>query len=120
MLGQRVAWDQPLGDGKMHPWNGPFLPSSRTSARRFLANCRRQRFAKGDVVFHAGDPAESLNLVATGRLAVWSFSEVSDATLLGLVEVHDANDVLSSDPRRVVARGQTSLPLSSRSAAMVS
>jgi CRP/FNR family transcriptional regulator, cyclic AMP receptor protein len=53
--------------------------------RRFLANCRRQRFAKGDIVFHAGDPAESLHLVATGRLAVWSFSELGDATMLRLI-----------------------------------
>jgi CRP/FNR family cyclic AMP-dependent transcriptional regulator len=53
--------------------------------RRFLANCRRQRFAKGDAVFHAGDPAESLHLVATGRLAVWSFSELGDATMLRLI-----------------------------------
>jgi CRP/FNR family transcriptional regulator, cyclic AMP receptor protein len=53
--------------------------------RRFLASCRRQRFAKGDIVFHAGDPAESLHLVATGRLAVWSFSELGDATMLRLI-----------------------------------
>lgn len=53
--------------------------------RRFLANCRRQRFPKGDAVFHAGDPAESLHLVATGRLAVWSFSELGDATMLRLI-----------------------------------
>jgi CRP-like cAMP-binding protein len=53
--------------------------------RRFLANCRRQRFAKGDIVFHAGDPAESLHLVAKGCLAVWSFSELGDATMLRLI-----------------------------------
>jgi CRP/FNR family transcriptional regulator, cyclic AMP receptor protein len=53
--------------------------------RRFLANCRRQRFAKGDVLFHAGDPAESLHLVAKGRLAVWSYSELGDATMLRLI-----------------------------------
>ena len=53
--------------------------------RRFLANCRRQRFAKGDVVFHAGDPAESLHLVAKGCLAVWSFSDLGDATMLRLI-----------------------------------
>ena len=53
--------------------------------RRFLANCRRERFAKGDIVFHAGDPAASLHLVAKGRLAVWSFSELGDATMLRLI-----------------------------------
>jgi CRP/FNR family transcriptional regulator, cyclic AMP receptor protein len=53
--------------------------------RRFLANGRRQRFAKGDVIFHAGDPAESLHLVAKGRLAVWSFSELGDAAMLRVI-----------------------------------
>jgi CRP/FNR family transcriptional regulator, cyclic AMP receptor protein len=53
--------------------------------RRFLSNCRRQRFAKGDIVFHAGDPAESLHLIARGRLAVWSFSEMGDAAMLRLI-----------------------------------
>ena len=78
--------DHRLGDGKMHPWNGRFLPSSlMTSAADSWPIARRQRFAKGDAVFHAGDPAESLHLVATGRLAVWSFSELGDATMLRLI-----------------------------------
>jgi len=53
--------------------------------RRFLANCRRQRFGRGEVVFHAGDLPESLHLVASGRLAVWSFGELGDATMLNVV-----------------------------------
>jgi CRP/FNR family cyclic AMP-dependent transcriptional regulator len=38
--------------------------------RRFLAISRRRRFARGEVVFHRDDPADSLHLVVNGRFAV--------------------------------------------------
>jgi CRP-like cAMP-binding protein len=38
--------------------------------RELLGQARRRRFAKGDIVFHEGDPAHALHLVATGRFAV--------------------------------------------------
>jgi CRP/FNR family transcriptional regulator, cyclic AMP receptor protein len=53
--------------------------------RSFLATCRRRRFAKGEIVFHAGDLAESLHLVVSGRLAVWSFSGLGDAVMLNVI-----------------------------------
>lgn len=86
----RVGPRTPRDDGAGR-WNDavvdwPLLAELPYDERhRFLANCRRQRFAKGDVVFHAGDPAESLHLVAKGRLGVWSYSEFGDATLLRLI-----------------------------------
>ena len=49
----------------------PLLASLSESDRRdVLANTRRRRFAKGEVVVHEGDPADSLHLVVSGRLAV--------------------------------------------------
>jgi CRP/FNR family transcriptional regulator, cyclic AMP receptor protein len=35
-----------------------------------LRGDRRRRFARGEVVFHAGDPADTLHLIVAGRLAV--------------------------------------------------
>jgi CRP/FNR family transcriptional regulator, cyclic AMP receptor protein len=58
---------------------------SSEDRRRFLASCRRRRFAKGEVVFHEGDPADSLFLVASGRLAVWSSTPLGDSTMLNVV-----------------------------------
>jgi CRP/FNR family transcriptional regulator, cyclic AMP receptor protein len=58
---------------------------SEEERRRFLAMCRRRRFAKGEVLFHAGDPSESLHLVASGRLAVWSYTELGDAAMLNMI-----------------------------------
>ncbi len=41
-----------------------------TDVRRVIASARRRRFARGEVLFHEGDPATTLHLVATGRIAV--------------------------------------------------
>ena len=38
--------------------------------RQLLAAARRRRFAKGETVFHEGDPGESLHLIDKGFLAV--------------------------------------------------
>jgi CRP-like cAMP-binding protein len=37
---------------------------------QLLRTGRRRRFAKGETLFHLGDPADSLHLLATGRVAV--------------------------------------------------
>jgi CRP-like cAMP-binding protein len=37
--------------------------------RRLVAVARRRRFRRGEVVFHRGDPADSLHLIARGRFA---------------------------------------------------
>src|SRR5262245_46348446 len=37
--------------------------------RRLVSVARRRRFRRGEVVFHRGDPADSLHLIARGRFA---------------------------------------------------
>jgi len=58
---------------------------SEEDRRRFLALARRRRFSKGEVVFHAGDPGESLHLVAKGRFAVWAGTPSGDTTMLSVL-----------------------------------
>jgi len=49
----------------------PLLASLAPKDRdQLLASTRRRSFAKGEVVVHEGDPADSLHLVESGRLAV--------------------------------------------------
>jgi CRP/FNR family cyclic AMP-dependent transcriptional regulator len=52
--------------------------------RRVLAIARRRTFARGEVVFHEGDPADSLHLVAKGRLAVRITTPLGEAAMLAL------------------------------------
>jgi CRP-like cAMP-binding protein len=62
---------------------------SEEDRRRFLAIARRRRFAKGEVVFHAGDPGDSLHLVAKGRFAVWAGTRSGDTTMLSVLGTGD-------------------------------
>jgi CRP/FNR family cyclic AMP-dependent transcriptional regulator len=51
-------------------------------ARRVLARCRRRRFAAREVIFHEGDPADGMHLIAAGRVTVRvTTSSGSTATL---------------------------------------
>ncbi|MGH3360874.1 MAG: Crp/Fnr family transcriptional regulator [Nocardioides sp.] len=61
----------------------PLLSSLAEHERRGVVEAARQRsFARGEVVFHEGDPADSLHLVVSGHLAVRvSTVEGSTATL---------------------------------------
>ena len=52
--------------------------------RRVLAIARRRTFARGEVVFHEGDPADSLHLVAKGRFAVRITTPLGEAAMLAL------------------------------------
>ncbi|HVQ86934.1 MAG TPA: Crp/Fnr family transcriptional regulator [Actinomycetes bacterium] len=50
-----------------------------------LSTALPRRFARGEVVFHEGDPADSLHLVSKGRLAVRSLTPDGDAAMLNLL-----------------------------------
>jgi CRP-like cAMP-binding protein len=52
--------------------------------RRVLSIARRRAFARGEVVFHEHDPADSLHLVAKGRFAVRITTPFGESALLGL------------------------------------
>ena len=55
------------------------------SVRRILADARRRRFAKREVIFHEGDPAASVHLVARGRVAVRVSTRLGDVAMLDLL-----------------------------------
>jgi CRP/FNR family transcriptional regulator, cyclic AMP receptor protein len=52
--------------------------------RRLLSLARRRTFARGEVVFHAGDPADSLHLVAKGRFAARVPTPLGETALVGM------------------------------------
>ncbi len=68
----------------MSDW--PILaPLPDDERRRLLALARRRRFAKGEIVVHRDDPAETLHLVRSGCLAVRVLTPVGDVATLALV-----------------------------------
>jgi CRP-like cAMP-binding protein len=53
--------------------------------RRVISQTRRRRFRRGEVVFHEGDPGDSLHLVAKGHVGVRRSTPLGDiATLVVL------------------------------------
>lgn len=57
--------------------------------RRLVAIAKRRRFARGEVVFHRGDPADTLHLIVQGRFAARVDSSLGDSVT---VSVHGAGD----------------------------
>ena len=51
-------------------------------ARRVLEVARRRTFARREVVFHRGDPADTLHLVHTGHFAVCIGTRLGDTVML--------------------------------------
>ena len=52
------------------------------SRREVLAVCRRRKFARGEVVFHEGDPGDTLHLIAKGHVAVRTTTPRGDQALI--------------------------------------
>jgi CRP-like cAMP-binding protein len=53
--------------------------------RRLLAIARRRTFARGEVVFHQDDPADTLHLIAKGRFAVRTQTRLGDTVILAVL-----------------------------------
>jgi CRP-like cAMP-binding protein len=60
-------------------------PLSDDEKRQLLALARRRRYARGEVVAHRDDPADTLHLVAAGCLAVRVLTPLGDMATLALV-----------------------------------
>ena len=52
--------------------------------RQLVAISRRRSFQRGEVVFHRGDPGDSLHLVVKGRFAVRIMTPVGDSVTIGV------------------------------------
>jgi len=57
--------------------------------RRLVAIAKRRRFARNEVVFHHGDPADTLHLILRGRFAARLETETGDTVT---VSVHGPGD----------------------------
>jgi CRP/FNR family transcriptional regulator, cyclic AMP receptor protein len=58
--------------------------------QQLLTIARRRPFGRGEVVFHEGDPADSLHLVVSGRFAARIRTPLGDTTLLAIYGPGDA------------------------------
>ncbi|HZV75987.1 MAG TPA: Crp/Fnr family transcriptional regulator [Conexibacter sp.] len=75
-----------------------------------LERARRRSFAAGEVVFHAGDPADTLHLVRSGRFAVRVTTEFGSTATLNVVGPGGAFGelaLLTRDATRAAPRSAT-------------
>lgn len=71
--------------------------------RQVLAIARRRTFRRGEVVFHMDDPADSLHLIVSGRVAVrvqTALGDVAILTVLGAGEMFGELALIERDGRR--------------------
>jgi CRP-like cAMP-binding protein len=57
--------------------------------RRLLALAHRRKYAKGEVLFHEGDPGDSLHLVVKGHLAARATTPLGDVATLRILKPGD-------------------------------
>jgi CRP/FNR family cyclic AMP-dependent transcriptional regulator len=59
------------------------LPEPERQA--LIARAPRKRYAKGEVIFHEGDPGDTLHLIVRGRVGVQLSTPLGDITLLRVI-----------------------------------
>ena len=64
----------------------PLLRSlSEEDRRRVLSAARRRRFTRREVLFHEGDPGDTLHLIDKGRVAIRITTPLGDAATVGVL-----------------------------------
>jgi CRP/FNR family transcriptional regulator, cyclic AMP receptor protein len=58
--------------------------------RRLIAVARRRSFRRGEIVFHRGDPADTIHLVAKGRFAARVTTQLGETVTVALHSAGDA------------------------------
>ena len=58
---------------------------SEEDRRELLRIARRRRFARNEVVFHEGDPADTLHLLDRGHVGVRTTTPLGDVALLSVL-----------------------------------
>jgi CRP-like cAMP-binding protein len=74
--------------------------------RRLLAEARRRKFAKNEVVFHEGDPGDAVHLIIKGHVAIRATTPLGDVatfTVLGAGEAFGEQALLSGDNVRTAS-----------------
>jgi len=74
--------------------------------RQLLARARRRRFARNEVIFHEGDPGDSLHLMARGHVALRIHTPLGDVATARIVrsgEFFGELAVVNPGPRNATA-----------------
>jgi CRP/FNR family transcriptional regulator, cyclic AMP receptor protein len=73
------------GNSELVPLRGLFSAVPREQLQEVLALARRRRFARGEVVFHRDDPADSLHLIGRGRFLARIVTPLGDSATVSVM-----------------------------------
>src|SRR4051812_24339828 len=66
--------------------NSPLLHGlPEQTLERIASGARRRSYRRGEVIFHQGDPGDTLVLLETGAAKVVRYSDLGDETLLAIL-----------------------------------
>jgi len=71
---------------------------SEADRRKLLATVARRRFGRGEVLFHQGDPGDTVHLIGSGQVAVRVLTPRGDVATLAMVGAGDTVGELSVLP----------------------
>jgi len=77
-----------------------------TERRDIIANARRRRFGRREVIFHEGDPGNSVHIVVKGHIGIRATTPLGDVAMLRVLGVDDFFGelaLLDSAPRSATA-----------------
>src|SRR5882762_7944040 len=81
-----MAWDAGTDETLTMGADWPLLRSlSEEDRRRVLSAARRRRFARREVLFHEGDPGDTLHLIDKGRVAIRITTPLGDVATVGVL-----------------------------------
>lgn len=75
-------------------------------AERLLGDARRRRFERGDIVFHEGDPGDTLHIVTAGRFGIQTGTAEGNRVMLQIVvegDVFGELSIFAADPHRTAS-----------------
>ena len=78
-------------------------PLTETDRRAVLTSARRRRFARHEIIFHEGDPGDTLHLIAKGRVAIRVTTprgDIATLTVLGPGESFGELALVATDHTR--------------------
>jgi CRP/FNR family cyclic AMP-dependent transcriptional regulator len=81
--------------------------------RELRAACRRRRYARNEVIFHAGDPAGALHLIDSGHVAIRLTTVLGETAIIDVLRTGDCFGervlVAGSGPRSATAVAMTAV-----------
>lgn len=78
-------WEGDIPTALCPPWT-ELVALAELDEAVLRASCRRHRYARGEVIFHEGDPAGALHLIEKGMVAVQLTAPLGDVVIVDVLQ----------------------------------